>query len=106
MSEKYYSATAWLGNQKIAQTRQAIFLEGNYYFPIEDVTEGILSESPSIYHCHWKGKANYKNITINDQNLTDAAWIYLNPFDEAKMIQNKVAFDKAQGIKIVVDEER
>ena len=47
-----YTAT-WNG-KVIAQSENTVEVEGNQYFPLEDVTEGVLSDSALTSVCPWK----------------------------------------------------
>jgi uncharacterized protein (DUF427 family) len=85
-----YTAT-WNG-KVIAQSDNTVEVEGNQYFPLEDVTEGVLSDSVLTSVCPWKGTANYYHLNVDGEQNKDAAWTYRTPKDAAKEITNRVAF--------------
>lgn len=76
----------------IAQSSKTVEVEGNQYFPLEDVTPGILSDSSRTSVCPWKGTANYYHVTVDGKENSDAAWTYRTPSDAAAEIKNRVAF--------------
>jgi uncharacterized protein (DUF427 family) len=67
----------------IAETDNHIEIEGNHYFPPEDVNSEMLEKSDTPYTCPWKGEAQYFNITIDGQVREDAAWSYPEPKESA-----------------------
>src|SRR4051812_18752452 len=60
-----------------------IKIEGNWYFPPESVTEGVLIDSPTPYTCPWKGEAHYFTVQSGDSTLADRAWSYPTPYPGA-----------------------
>ena len=73
-------------------------VEGNVYFPLEDVKAEYLTPSDTVTHCSWKGAANYYNVAVDGQVNKDAAWTYRAPLDAARHITNYVAFWK--GVRV------
>ena len=98
-----HSATAYLGDIKLAETDEAIFLEGNYYFPSKDVNTKLFAPSDLETVCPWKGLASYKNIILGDKEIANAVWYYASPSEKASYIQGMVAFDRMKGIKVTAD---
>lgn len=88
----------WNG-QVIAESNRTINIEGNQYFPEDDVNKTFLSESNTHTVCHWKGTASYYNITVNGKTNTDAAWYYPEPSGLANNIKGYIAFWR--GVNIV-----
>ena len=73
-------------------------IEGNWYFPPASIKEGALTESPTQYHCSWKGDAQYFHSAAAGAEKDDAAWSYPHPLDGAeervgKDFSGYVAFD-------------
>jgi uncharacterized protein (DUF427 family) len=99
---KKYSTTAWLNGDPIAKTSDAIYLEGNYYFPKEDVA-GELSSSLLTSLCYWKGIARYRHLTVAKNKISNAAWTYPIPTPFAWFIRNRIAFNPAAGIYVIKD---
>ena len=82
----------------IAESNEAVMIEGNHYFPVESVDNRLLTDSDTTSHCPWKGTANYYNVEVNDEINKDAAWYYADPSDAASEIRGRVAFWK--GVQI------
>lgn len=66
-----------------ADKADLIYIEGNWYFPKSSVKAELLSPSDMHTTCHWKGEANYYNISANGQTNNDAAWYYPKPTPSA-----------------------
>ena len=81
-------------NTVIAKSDRTILVEGNQYFPADDVATELLERSESSTHCPWKGDASYYSIIVGDKRNEDAAWYYPEPYDAAKDIKDYVAFWK------------
>lgn len=81
----------WNGHV-IAESDRARRVEGNVYFPPEDVNEEFLLDSPTTSRCWWKGKAHYFTVTVDDDINVDAAWTYPEPWPLARHIKDHVAF--------------
>ena len=80
----------------LADSENTIALEGNQYFPRESVHMDLFSDSPTEYTCPWKGEAAYYNLTVDGQEVSDAAWSYPEPKEAAKEIAGYLAFDKSK----------
>ncbi len=76
---------ARLGDTVIAEADQddLIRIEGNWYFPPQSVTEGVLRNSDTPYTCPWKGECQYYDVAVDDQVLDDRAWAYPTPYPTA-----------------------
>jgi uncharacterized protein (DUF427 family) len=83
----------WNG-QVIAESDRTEVVEGNHYFPLEDVRQEFLSPSDHRTNCAWKGTAQYYNVVVDGQQNKDAAWYYADPKPAAKNIAGRVAFWK------------
>jgi uncharacterized protein (DUF427 family) len=79
-------------NVVLAESDHTILVEGNQYFPEEDVATGLLERSESSTHCPWKGDASYYSVVVDGRRNEDAAWYYPEPYDAAKAIKDYVAF--------------
>lgn len=84
---------AWNG-AVIAQSDDTLVVEGNHYFPLESVAEGVLMPSEKQTTCPWKGTANYYSVQANGKTNADAAWFYADPKEAAREIKGRVAFWK------------
>lgn len=87
----------WNG-QVIAESNRTEVVEGNHYFPIEDVRRDCIEPSDHKSSCPWKGVAQYYSVVVDGQRNRDAAWYYADPKPAAKNIAGRVAFWK--GVKV------
>jgi uncharacterized protein (DUF427 family) len=87
-------------NKIIAESDRTEVVEGNHYFPIDDVRKEFLVASAHQTTCPWKGTAQYYSLTVDGEQNRDAAWFYADPKPAAKSVAGKVAFWK--GVKIEV----
>jgi len=84
----------------LAESDHTVVVEGNHYFPAEDVDPKYFEESSSHTTCPWKGEANYRTLVVDGARNVDAAWYYPAPKEAAKEIADRVAFWHG----VVVDE--
>lgn len=88
----------WNGTTLAEASRdKLIYIEGNWYFPPDSLKKEYFSPSDMHTTCHWKGEANYYNVTVNGEENPDAAWYYPVPKDGSiekvkKDFTNYVAF--------------
>ena len=87
----------WNG-EEIARSDNTIIVEGNHYFPPDDVNLKATSPSTKTTHCPWKGDASYLSIHAGGKINSDAAWFYPAPFEKAQHIKDRIAF--WNGVKI------
>lgn len=85
---------AFYNNVVIAESNRTIELEGNEYFPPEDVKKEYLIPSDHKTVCPWKGEASYYHVKVGDRMTENAAWYYPNPKEAARFIQGYIAFWK------------
>jgi uncharacterized protein (DUF427 family) len=78
-----------------------------YYFPAEDVSEGVLAPSGGRRsHCEWKGVADYLDVLGGrGVRLERAAWTYRDPVHHFEAIRDAVAFYPAEMDECSVDGE-
>ena len=76
----------------LAETSHPVLLEGNVYFPPEDVKHEHLARTRAWSLCPWKGLARYYTVRVNGQVNQNAAWYYPHPSPLARKIKNHVAF--------------
>jgi uncharacterized protein (DUF427 family) len=85
-------ATAtWIGSV-IAHSDDTVVVEGNHYFPLDAVTDGVLVYSAHTSVCVWKGTASYYHVVVDGRTNENAAWYYPTPKDAAAEIVGRVAF--------------
>lgn len=84
---------SWNGTV-IAESNRTVVVEGNHYFPLEDIDSKLLEASATHSVCPWKGTASYYDVVVGGQRNPDAAWYYPEPKDAAREISGRVAFWK------------
>ncbi|MCB1024130.1 MAG: DUF427 domain-containing protein [Acidobacteria bacterium] len=87
----------WNG-KVIAESDKTVVVEGNHYFPAGSANQEYLEKSETNTVCGWKGTANYYTINVEGEKNVDAAWYYPEAKEEAKNIENYIAFWK--GVEI------
>jgi uncharacterized protein (DUF427 family) len=78
----------------LADSDRTIIIEGNHYFPPEDVSTEYLTESGKHTTCPWKGEASYYDIVVDRDRNDAAAWHYADPSEAAGEIRDHIAFWK------------
>ena len=76
----------------LASSDRTILVEGNHYFPPEDVASEYIERSSTSSHCPWKGDAKYYSVVVDNKKNEDAAWFYPEPYEVASDIKNYLAF--------------
>ena len=84
---------SWNGTV-LAESDHCEIVEGNQYFPANDIKREFLRDSETKTVCSWKGTASYFDVIVNGQTNQDAAWYYANPKPAARNIKDHVAFWK------------
>ena len=85
-------------NEIIAESDATKVVENNHYFPPESIKENFLKASESRSQCPWKGEAHYYTVSVDGKENIDAAWFYPDAKEDAKHIEDYVAFWK--GVKV------
>ncbi len=67
----------------VAESDDTVVVEGNHYFPLSAVREGVLRPSDTHTVCPWKGTASYYTLDVDGATNPDAAWYYPEPKDAA-----------------------
>lgn len=70
------SATALVNGVVIAKSSKIVYVDGNAYFPVNDVKMEYFSKTDFHTRCSWKGEADYYNVDIGGVKLENAAWQY------------------------------
>ncbi len=86
-------------NEILAESDDTVVVEGNHYFPEYSINKEFLKPSETHTVCGWKGTASYYDVVANGETNKDAAWFYPEAKDDAKNIENHVAFWK--GVEVV-----
>ena len=76
----------------IAESDDTVVVEGNHYFPPESVKIEFFASTDKTTSCPWKGVASYYDVSVGDENATNAAWYYPEPKEKAAEIKDHVAF--------------
>ena len=84
----------------LAESDRTVVVEGNHYFPAEDVDDTYFRPSDRHTFCPWKGEASYRSVVVDGIRNDDAAWYYPSPEEAAAEISDRVAFWKG----VAVDE--
>lgn len=82
----------------LAESRDIVIIEGNYYFPPESLNRSFFRPSDHTSICGWKGTARYYDVVVDGKTNRNAAWYYPDPQPAASVIKGHVAFWK--GVKI------
>ncbi|MQA12018.1 MAG: DUF427 domain-containing protein [Pseudonocardiaceae bacterium] len=98
-----------VGGQVVAETdRPKILSEtglpNRYYLPPEDVHRGLLEPSATHTVCPYKGTASYHTLRTSGGRVTNAAWSYPQPLDNALKVAGHLCFHGAD-IEVGVDGE-
>lgn len=83
----------------IADSDHTIMVEGNHYFPPQDIRREYFAESQESSHCPWKGDASYYDVIVGGERNAAAGWYYPAPYDEAAPIKDHVAFWRGVEVK-------
>lgn len=88
------TVVATFRGREIARSEGTVVVEGNHYFPREDVRDELLE--PSRHHslCPWKGVAGYWHVVVDGERSENAAWTYRHPLPLARRVKGRVAFWK------------
>ena len=86
------TASARLGTRSFASSQDVVNVEGNAYFPLDSVTQGVLQPSSTTSVCPWKGVASYYDVHVDEQVIPDGGWTYRHPLPLARRIRGRVAF--------------
>lgn len=90
---------AYWGGALIAESAATIKVEGNYYFPPQDVDADRLQGSNHRSHCRWKGEAHYYHVVVDGRCNDNAAWYYPEPKAAANNLKGYIGFWNGVEIK-------
>lgn len=76
----------------IGASEHTVVVEGNHYFPPDDVDEVYLRRTRMKSLCPWKGIASYYTVEVDGVRDRNAAWTYRHPSPLARRIKNHIAF--------------
>jgi uncharacterized protein (DUF427 family) len=98
MQGAHKMAKASWGGKIIADSGATVVVEGNQYFPPENVKKEFLKPSTHTTVCPWKGTAHYYHIAVDGIQNDNAAWYYPEPKPAAAEIKDRIAFWK--GVRV------
>jgi len=81
-------------DEVIAHSDRTVVVEGNHYFPRDDVDASVLAQSATTTLCPWKGTAHYHTLEVDGERNVDAAWYYPDPKPKAESVRDRIAFWK------------
>ncbi len=96
---------AVLNGTVLADSSRTVMVEGNHYFPAEDVRWDRLGASRMRTVCPWKGIAAYQHAIVDGETVRNVAWTYRRPLPFARRIRGHVAFSPWVAIEESDDEE-
>lgn len=76
----------------LVESNDTVVVEGNHYFPADEVAADVLRHSDKHTWCPWKGTASYYDVVVDGSVNPHAAWYYPEPKEAAKEIAGRVAF--------------
>ena len=85
----------------IAKTSDVVAVEENgyptrYYLARDGVDMTRVEKTGKTTYCPFKGLATYYIIRGADGEIRDAAWSYEQPFREAELVRDRLAFDASK----------
>jgi uncharacterized protein (DUF427 family) len=85
------------GPLEVTRTRRAFrILETShppsFYLPWADVAARLLEPGVGSSLCEWKGPAKYWTLAHGRDRLVNVAWSYPEPFDDAEVLRDCIAF--------------
>jgi uncharacterized protein (DUF427 family) len=86
-------------DQVIAHSDRTVMVEGNHYFPREDVDTSMLERTRTTTECPWKGTAHYYTVDCDDERNENGAWYYPDPKPGAEAVRDRIAF--GEGVEII-----
>ena len=86
--------TARWNDTEIARSDETVVVEGNHYFPPDDVSAAHLQPSDHHTVCGWKGVASYYHVVVDGSVNENAAWYYPDPKPAADRVRGRIAFWK------------
>lgn len=84
----------------LAESDDCVVVEGNQYFPANEIRREFFKPSDTTTICPWKGVASYFHIEVNGKRNPDAAWFYTDPKPAASEIKGRIAFWKGVRVEL------
>jgi uncharacterized protein (DUF427 family) len=83
----------------LAESDRTVVMEGDHYFPPEDVEWRHLEPTSRRSTFPWKGAASYFTVVVDGDTHDPAAWCYPDPPAGAEQVRGRVAFRR--GVQVV-----
>jgi uncharacterized protein (DUF427 family) len=83
---------ALFNGRVIARSDRTVEVEGNRYFPPDEIRQEFLHPVRHKTLCPWKGIASYYTVDVDEARAPNAAWTYRHPSPLARRIRDHVAF--------------
>ncbi len=77
-------------------------LPPRYYLPLADVRMDLLTPSPTVTHCPYKGMATYWSVDTGVRLHADVVWMYRTPLPESQKIAGLACFYNEK-VSLLVD---
>lgn len=90
----------------LAETDDAIVVEGNAYFPPDALRRDCFRPSDTETICPWKGTASYLTVVVDGEENPDACWVYRSPTREAARLRGYYAFWRGVEIEHATTDQR
>lgn len=99
-----------VGGEVVADTCGAVMLfetglPTRHYVPRLDVRMEMLTPSPTVTRCAYKGEASHWHVRIDGRVHPDACWTYPWPAHEYAGIADRICFYHERSARIIVDGE-
>jgi len=101
------SYRAMIGQTVVADSDKALLVEESnhdpvYYVPMADCDLTLFRPTERKTYCPYKGEASYWTLRRDDAELSNIAWSYDTPFDEAMPLKGHLAFYPSMLLKVTV----
>lgn len=77
-----------------------------YYIPWSDVDSRWIRPGSGSSHCEWKGRAEYHDVAVGNDRVSQAAWSYPSPDPAFAPIRDHLAFYASKMDACYVGEEQ
>lgn len=93
-----------LASSENAKVMYETRLPPTIYFPPEDVIFDHTENSELQTFCPFKGTASYRSLTIADDRLENAIWMYNSPMPEAEKVKAHIGFQRHEDFELDLGE--
>ena len=93
-----------LASSENAKVTYETRLPPTIYFPPKDVIFDHTENSELQTFCPFKGTASYRSLTIADDRLETAIWMYHSPMPEAEKVKAHIGFQRHEDFELDLGE--